>query len=271
MVLFKTGLTNLTNVLSHCKHAFHHEVKCSKGEMILIQQTYNSLRSHEKSIRWVMDYVRTYFDSTGESDQIWGNHWNYIIEGKNLRSVEPFDMDDLQVSDKNYKSAVTHVWIESSDEVAILDWIEENGIAEVEKSDLVANLNKEERVNIDEYIDYLNDRYSGTPNYKATVTYQIHRPTPLRNAIIERDGTKCRICNSEGFEKKNGLRYCEVHHMIELNKLAPKSLQSWNVIVVCPTCHKELHHGKVRTEFLDPGWRITIGNRTYVLIEKFMS
>jgi 5-methylcytosine-specific restriction enzyme A len=41
------------------------------------------------------------------------------------------------------------------------------------------------------------------------------------------------ICRYPGFLKKDGGKYAEVHHMIELNKKSPKTLQSWNLLVVC--------------------------------------
>lgn len=75
----------------------------------------------------------------------------------------------------------------------------------------------------------------------------------MKNAILERDGTTCRICGREGFLKRTGERYCEVHHMIELDKLAPHSLQSWNVLVLRPNCNKQFHYGNVSAEFSDKG------------------
>jgi hypothetical protein len=63
--------------------------------------------------------------------------------------------------------------------------------------------------------------------------------------------------------KKSGGKYAETHHMIELNKQSPQSLQSWNVIVVCPTCHKTLHFGDVKAELLDPGWRVVVNGQTH--------
>jgi hypothetical protein len=35
-------------------------------------------------------------------DRMWGRHWTYIINGKNVRPVEPFDIDEIKVSSKNY-------------------------------------------------------------------------------------------------------------------------------------------------------------------------
>ena len=104
----------------------------------------------------------------------------------------------------------------------------------------------------------LDQKHSGTPEYETVIVNAIRRPSAIRNALLKMYGTTCRLCGCEGFEKKAGGRYAETHHMIELNRQAPNSLQSWNVIVVCPTCHKKLHHANVETEFLNPGWNIMI-------------
>ena len=53
--------------------------------------------------------------------------------------------------------------------------------------------------------------------------------------------------------------------MKELNEDAPDTLQSWNVIVVCPTCHKKLHYADVETEFLNPGWKIILDNKEIII------
>ncbi len=114
-------------------------------------------------------------------------------------------------------------------------------------------------------LERLNKRYAGTPQYQMRLVRQIQRPSPVRSAILTRYGTTCRICGYEGFRKRNNEVYAETHHMIELNKQAPHTLQSWNVIVVCPTCHKKLHFADVATSFLDPGWEVVINNEKHLL------
>lgn len=54
--------------------------------------------------------------------------------------------------------------------------------------------------------------------------------------------------------------------MIELNKLAPNTLQTWNILVVCPKCHRQLHYGNVLTEFLNPGWKIVIDGVEHIIL-----
>lgn len=140
----------------------------------------------------------------------------------------------------------------------VLNWISELSPVE-EDFEYVNELSPEE------FIEKFDSKYQNKPEYEKKVVSAINRPSALSNKIKELYGHKCRICGYHGFEKKNGDRYAEVHHMIELNKQAPKTLQSWNVIVVCPTCHRKLHYGKVESEFLDPGWKINIDGDEVIL------
>jgi len=109
----------------------------------------------------------------------------------------------------------------------------------------------------------LNERYAGTPEYKQRIVNQVNRPSQLRDKILELRGTDCQICKGEGFAKKNGGRYAETHHMIELSEKAPQTLQSWNVLVLCPTCHRKLHYADVDVEYLGNSWRIQINGEFY--------
>jgi len=266
MILFKNAASTMAGVLKHQKHATKNNLQFQSGEIILIQQTVNSLSyPSQKTIRWIMNYVRTYEDTSNESNAIWGRHWNYIIEGVNLRPVEEFNISDIQISNHNYGPAVTHSYVLPEDEAAILNWIGDIPIIEDENEDLAEEFDQKGNKSINEIIDSLNQKYVGNLNYRINITRSINRPTVLRNAIIKRDGTSCKICLAKGFLKKNGERYCELHHMIELNKQAPNTLQSWNLLIVCPTCHRQLHHGNTNTEFLNPGWRIIIDEQEHII------
>jgi 5-methylcytosine-specific restriction enzyme A len=264
MRLFKNHATTLEGVIRNQKHASYNNLQLENGELILIQQTVNSLRfQSQKTIRWIMEYVETYEDVNNESDEIWGQHWNYIIRGENLRPVEGFNISDIQVTNKNYGPAIKPAEIEAEDEIEILKWIGEIKSIENENEELAGEFQAEGNKSIDEIISKFDERYAGNPNYKHSVTKKISRPTALRNAIIERDGTICKICKNDGFLKKNGERYCELHHMIELNHMAPNTLQSWNILILCPTCHKQIHYGNVSSNFLNPGWEITIDGNLF--------
>jgi 5-methylcytosine-specific restriction protein A len=52
---------------------------------------------------------------------------------------------------------------------------------------------------------------------------------------------RCEICGELGFEKKNGSRYCEAHHVLELSQ-SRLDLPS-NLLCVCALCHRVLHYG----------------------------
>ncbi|MCK5039749.1 MAG: hypothetical protein KAR87_02160 [Candidatus Aenigmarchaeota archaeon] len=106
-------------------------------------------------------------------------------------------------------------------------------------------------------IEELDKKYSGKPEYYERIVNQIQRPSELRDTILKKYGTNCKICGYGGFRKKDGSFYAETHHMIELNKQAPQTMQSWNVLVLCPLCHKKMHYAAdVKSEFLGDGWKI---------------
>lgn len=267
MLLIKTSMNTLGAVLREAKHASIGKPKHVKpGDIILVSQTKNTTPPNQKSIRWIMEYIDTREDINNDSDRIWGRHWRYIIEAKNVRYVEPFNIDEIQVTKKDYGPAVAFSTIEPEDETAILSWIGEAAEDHRdERKEIAEEFRGNNILNHDELIASLDKKYAGTPKYIQKVVNQMQRPSALKDAILARDGTRCRICRSEGFKKKDGRLYAETHHMIELNKQAPNTLQSWNILVVCPTCHKKLHYAQVRTDFLNPGWRISINGQEHVI------
>ncbi|TLD40636.1 MAG: hypothetical protein JETT_3099 [Candidatus Jettenia ecosi] len=114
-------------------------------------------------------------------------------------------------------------------------------------------------------IEELDEKYSHTPEFEEKVVKQIQRPSDLRIAILDARGTKCQLCEYPGFTKKDGGIYAETHHMIELNKQATKTLQSWNVLVLCPTCHMKMHYAKVHYEPFGKGWRIILDGEDRII------
>ena len=115
------------------------------------------------------------------------------------------------------------------------------------------------------FIKELDEKYSGKPEFVEVVVKQITRPSELRNAILVERGTKCQICEYVGFQKRDGGIYAETHHMIELNNNAPNTLQSWNILVLCPLCHKKMHYANVDSKFLGNGWEIVIDNKKHII------
>lgn len=267
MLLIKTSAATLHNVLLNAKHAVNgRPSNVREGDIILVSQTKGTLARGQMPIRWIMEYVRTYKDARGESDKLWGKHWPYIIEARNVRSIEPFDLDDIRATTKGYYKVQTFCAVKPEDEAAVLEWIgEESLVPKDERASAAEELSDGRRPDYDAIIARLDRKYAGTPEYKERVVRRIQRPSDLRQAILARADFKCRLCGEEGFRKRGGGRYAEAHHMLELNKLAPNTLQSWNVLVVCPTCHRMLHHAEVKTEFLGVGWRININGKVHVI------
>jgi len=267
MKILKVQADRIEGVLRNQKYALNGMPEFELGEIILIQQTVGTLAyPAQKTIRWIMNFVEIYPDVNNESDAIWGIHWNYIIRGENVRPVEGFNISDLQSTNQNYATAVFHANVNHHDEIEVLNWIGEINPIVNEENDLAVEFGPEGARNNDEIIDQLNQQYAGQPTYRTIISRSINRPTALRNAIINRDGTTCKICQVEGFIKRSGERYCELHHMVELSNQAPNTLQSWNLLVLCPTCHKQIHYGNVVSEFLNPGWRITIDGVEHIIL-----
>lgn len=266
MILFKNTADTLGGVIKNSMHATNGKPKnITAGDIILIAQTKKTLSPGKKPVRWAMEYVSCEEDLREISNSIWGKSWRYIIQGKNLRPVEPFDIDEIKVTEKNYSSVETHCPIEPEDEVAVLNWINESMDLHEENNNLLSEEFESKAEDHKQLLEYLDEKYSNSPDFKRTVVGCIQRPSALSNAIKEIYGHTCRICGFPGFTKKSGGKYAEVHHMIELNNMAPKTLQSWNLLVVCPLCHKKLHYGDVISEFLDPGWKIQIDGKDILI------
>lgn len=258
----------MEGVLKNASHATNgkpHEIK--EGDIILIAQTKNTLNNGEKPIRWIMNYVSCKEDNEDMTLKIWGHKWRYIIKGENIRSVEPFDIMDIKISSKDYNAVQTHCQIEKEDEKLVLAWINQfNELNDNGESELISKeFNNGNELSAEDYIQKLNTVYGGKPEFNEKVVRLIQRPSALSNAIKEKNGYTCMLCKYPGFFKKGGEKYAETHHMIELNQLAPKTLQSWNMIVVCPTCHRKLHYGNTKTEYLNPGWKIIIDTDEYLI------
>ncbi|MGB9131410.1 MAG: HNH endonuclease signature motif containing protein, partial [Methanosarcina sp.] len=165
-----------------------------------------------------------------------------------------------------YDAVQTYAIIEPEDEEEVLNWMSESTSTYAYDANVLSNEFKEGKtLDYDELIQKLDIKYRNTPMFKETVVELIQRPSLLSNAIKEKYGYKCMICGYPGFLKKDGEKYAEVHHMIELNKKAPETLQSWNLLVVCPLCHKKLHYTDVKSEFLDPGWKVVIDGEEHII------
>ena len=269
MILIKNTADTLGQVIANMRSASNTlPGKVQHGDIVLVAQTKNTLKKGEKSIRYVMYFDESYEDVSNESEALWGKKWKYIIKCFGIRSVEAFDIEDIQVSKHNYKAVVTHCSLLKEDEEAVLDWIFFDKFEPSNRNDIYG-VEFDYPANNDQLLlDKLDKKYSSAPDFKKRMTGYFNRPSALRDALIRIKGTQCQICGIDGFYKKNSNeKYCEIHHMIELNQNAPKSLQSWNVVVVCATCHRRLHYGNVSSVLNANGqWEISLDGHDPVVL-----
>jgi 5-methylcytosine-specific restriction protein A len=123
VILFKTDAKHMFGVRKYARHATDAVPReLVPGETILLQVTVLSARSAAPKIKYVMTFVKSYPDETGESDRIWGRHWRYIVEGVDLYELKrPVDMRQVNESGTNYRrGAVKYVYVHPKDEQAIL-------------------------------------------------------------------------------------------------------------------------------------------------------
>lgn len=107
-------------------------------------------------------------------------------------------------------------------------------------------------------------KYSNQPPRSRRLSLQqLNRPSSIANLVKELWGTTCAICETPGFDKQDGTKYAEVHHVEELSTRNLGVLGSNNMIVVCANCHRKLHYAQVAIEEHEDGWTIVINNETY--------
>ncbi|MGA4719751.1 HNH endonuclease [Fictibacillus nanhaiensis] len=93
-------------------------------------------------------------------------------------------------------------------------------------------------------LENLNQKYKGLEPLKKDkiISSHLDRGRSITDALKQILGAKCQICNWIGFIKTNGERYIEAHHISQLSLSEKNSLCSDNVILVCPNCHRKVHH-----------------------------
>jgi 5-methylcytosine-specific restriction endonuclease McrA len=75
-------------------------------------------------------------------------------------------------------------------------------------------------------------------------TYE--RPSRITRYVKGVRGSNCQLCGQPGFLKRNGKRYCEVHHLFHLSKNPPpECLGPDYLVVLCATCHRRMHYANV--------------------------
>ena len=124
--------------------------------------------------------------------------------------------------------------------------------AEIEHGALEEFGSVEELDNVDQILADLNQRYGDLePRAYKRLVSQIDRPTSISRALKKKLGYSCQVCGVDGFRTRTGGEYAEAHHLRQLHKLVPGSLATENVLIVCATCHRKLHHASVDVRSVD--------------------
>ena len=233
MFLIKVTTQTIDQVVAHSKYASGGIPKKAKiGDIILIALT--NINKGEKSIRFIMRYGGFYEDYQGESEELWGKKWTYIIKGTDLQSVEPFNMEDVQKRERPYRFNMgNYLYVEEVDEVAVLDWIYDRERYAVVYPD-------EESSNLQGH----------TEGMKKTVTVNVYERNPIaRQLCIEHYGATCYCCDFN-FGKTYGAKFegkIHVHHRKKVSETDGEYQVNPidDLVPVCPNCHMVLHSKRV--------------------------
>jgi len=123
MLLLKTRLENIPGVLETSKHATHYPPKAEPGDLVLIAITRNTLPKRQKSIQYIARFRGLRPDHTGESIDIWKHPWRYIVELDDIEEVSPFNLEEVQASNTDYRYVRTHCRLRLEDEQVVLRWL----------------------------------------------------------------------------------------------------------------------------------------------------
>lgn len=116
-------------------------------------------------------------------------------------------------------------------------------------------------------LNRLNERYKRAMPGKQQVVAEryLDRGTAVTRVLKEMLGATCQVCGVSGFETRSGRLYIEAHHLVEVSRLLPNSLCSENVLLVCPTCHKMLHHARFELNAIETTITICIFGRSVTI------
>jgi hypothetical protein len=101
-------------------------------------------------------------------------------------------------------------------------------------------------INLAENLDAIEDIGTDTPSRGKTSGWAYARDDKIRKAVVRRAAGKCEFCGELGFERPDGTRYLESHHIIALANDGADRMT--NVIALCPKHHREAHFGKRQVE-----------------------
>lgn len=86
----------------------------------------------------------------------------------------------------------------------------------------------------------------GPPKRRDRLIHDFVRDPYVVAAALARALGRCEMpnCNSELFSRDDDRPYLEVHHVEPLGEGGDDTIE--NVAALCPSCHRELHYGKLR-------------------------
>lgn len=116
MLLLKTDKSNLLGVVTNQKHATDAvPTDLVPGDWLLIQT--DATTREEAKVRYIMDFVKIYEDTLGETTKIWGRPWRYIIQGGNIRKLKnPINVNARSITKKSYgQGAIKYAYIDPRD------------------------------------------------------------------------------------------------------------------------------------------------------------
>lgn len=89
---------------------------------------------------------------------------------------------------------------------------------------------------------------SGPPPKRIRTINDFVRDPYIVAATLMRAKDNCEMprCSSQLFDRQDGRPYLEVHHVVPLSEGGDDTLE--NAAALCPSCHRELHHGKLRLQ-----------------------
>lgn len=178
-----------------------------------------------------------------------------------------YDVTSL-ILDAYYKRAAIHVAV--LDGVTTMVGLREKSEAHLRELDshLWYPHHRDEHGQIVVYRDVPQpENFDGYANDIARATAKGQQPPARKKptfdksgtAIYERDSSQvvavklrangvCEWCKQPGFETPRG-RYLEAHHVIPLN--CDGDDKAWNMVGICPNCHREAHYGIARDKLRD--------------------
>jgi hypothetical protein len=113
---------------------------------------------------------------------------------------------------------------------------------------------------------------SGRANYPSKlrkvqrILELYERPSSVTNWVKRTRGDTCQLCGQRGFVKRDGGRYCEVHHLFHLaDDPPPDCLRPEYVVVLCPNCHRRMHYAEVAKPVrASGGWAVRIDGQDHL-------